>query len=93
LDGVAGTLASMTTFALAWIARPFGSFFLGHRGSGTAGHPAHPARALGRRRAERRELDDPGTFTGGSVSAATFTSFTLSGTQACLAIATFNNSL
>jgi hypothetical protein len=26
LDGVAGTPASMTTFAVAWIARPFGAF-------------------------------------------------------------------
>ena len=32
MDGVAGTLASMTTFAVAWVARPFGSFFLGHYG-------------------------------------------------------------
>jgi MFS family permease len=32
MNGVAGTLASMATFAVAWVARPFGSFFLGHYG-------------------------------------------------------------
>jgi MFS family permease len=32
LDPTAGTLASLSTFAVAWVARPVGSFFLGHFG-------------------------------------------------------------
>jgi MFS family permease len=31
-DPLAGTLASLATFAVAWVARPIGSFFLGHFG-------------------------------------------------------------